>query len=87
MIIDSEKDYLEFLNNYNQHELIINTLGCDERYHSAVDELCAVFIKSITDGRDFVLSVNHPDGVWNIDKIQLINDLNKLKAMIIKFLF
>jgi DNA polymerase I-like protein with 3'-5' exonuclease and polymerase domains len=85
MIIDNEKDYLKFLNNYNQHDLIINTLGCDERYHPVVDELCAVFIKSITDGRDFVLSVNHPDGVWNIDKNRLINDLNKLNTNIWTF--
>ena len=85
MIIDNEKDYLKFLNNYNRHDLIINTLGCDERFHPVADELCAVFIKSITDGRDFTLSVNHPDGVWNVDKNRIVNDLNNLNTNIWTF--
>lgn len=80
MIIDNEKDYLKFIHNYNQHDLIINTLGCDERYHSVADELCAVFIKSVVDGRDYTISINHPDGVWNISKYRLIEDLNKFRA-------
>jgi len=85
MIIDNEKDYLKFLNNYNQHDLIINILGCDERFHPAADELCAVFIKSITDGRDYTISVNHPDGVWNINKFRLLNDLNSFRTNIWTF--
>lgn len=80
MIIDNEKDYLKFISDYNQHDLIINTLGRDENYHPAVDDLCAVFIKSITNGRDFTLSVSHPDGVWNISKERLSNDLNKFNT-------
>ena len=77
MLIESEREYLKFLHTYNHHELIVNVLGCDERYHPAADTLCAIFIKSIFDGRDFVIAVNHPDVVYNVDKQRLVDDLNK----------
>lgn len=80
MIVDSEKEYLKFISDYNQHDLIINVLGRDTRYHPVADELCAIFIKSINDGRDFILSVNHPDAVWNINKLRIIEDLKKFNT-------
>lgn len=80
MIIDSESQYLKFLEKYNTHDLIINVLGCDDRYHPAADSPCAVFIKSIIDGHDFTISIDHPDGIWNANKLRLISDFNTFRS-------
>jgi hypothetical protein len=78
MIIDDEKNYLDFLADYGTHDLLINVLGSDDRYHPKLDNLCAIFIRSITNGRDIVVSINHPDSTFQVSKNRLCNDLNKM---------
>ena len=76
MIIDNNTDYLKFIEENQSHNLIIDAIGSDINDHPAIAALSLVFVKNIFTGKNYTLSIDHPDGVFNIKKEKLLTDIN-----------
>lgn len=80
MTIDSQQDYDQFFKDNGDSDVILDCIGKDDRYHPAADTACLLLVKNIKTYKYYSFSINHPDGIYHIDKNKLINDFNNLNV-------
>jgi hypothetical protein len=80
MTIDSQQDYDQFFKDNGDSDVILDCIGKDDRYHPAADTACLLLVKNIKTYKYYSFFINHPDGIYHIDKNKLINDFNNLNV-------
>jgi DNA polymerase I-like protein with 3'-5' exonuclease and polymerase domains len=80
MIVDSKKDYENFINSNINSDLIFECVGCDDRYHSVADRPCFVIVKNITNYKYYVISFEHPDSCFYVDLQIFCSDMQKMRG-------
>ena len=73
MILETKKEFLNFLDEYRTSDCIVIPILSDVNSHSLENTLCAIYIKLI-DGKDYILPFNHGESI-NLD-ISLFNELD-----------
>lgn len=78
MVIKSDSQYKQFLQENNNCDLICDVIQTDDRYHPCVSRISLLCVYNIQKQLTYTISVNHNDCLYKINKQQLIDDLNNL---------
>jgi hypothetical protein len=82
MVIKSESDYRLFLQNNKDNDLICDAVQVDERLHPCVSDVSLLFVYNVQKQSTYVISVNHRDCVFKIQKDQLIENFKNFTGKI-----
>ena len=80
MVIKDTESYKNFLQDNWNSDLIMDCIQNDECFHPCADEPCLLMIYTIKSKQTYIISVDHPDSRFCVDKTTLIEDFNKLKG-------
>lgn len=78
MVISSESDYINFLNENFEGNCIIYILTNNDTFHGVVSFPLAVLIKNLNLNKTYIINISHYDLDFCVSKEKLINDLNNL---------
>lgn len=77
MIIDNEAQYIEYFDRIKFNNVIIHIIGKDPRLHPAMDSPSICCIGNLDDGEIGIVSIDHPDGIFNVSLSKIKDDINQ----------
>jgi hypothetical protein len=80
-LIETEEQ-LEQFKKKNYTEIFIEPIYYNDRYHSILNEVCAIYVRPISHKKGYILNINHTDGL-HLDK-NLIKQFLKDKTIYLR---
>ncbi len=76
MVIKSVCEYKQFINENKNHDLICDVIQIDNHFHPCVSKISLLCVYNIQRRNTSVISINHNDCLYKVNKQQLTDDLN-----------
>ena len=80
MVINSEVEYKQFIHENNNHDLICDAIQVDDRLHPCVSKTSLLCVYNIQKQSTYILSINHNDCLYKVNKQRLVDDLNSMSG-------